>query len=102
MKNLQKSFSRAFVQGTLTGVFMVLTACTSVAWSQCEAGEVALELTIGTDAWGYEMYWEIAPVAWVVDHSNSLRVEAIRMVLAAMERATWDQGERHTAAMLSL
>jgi hypothetical protein len=61
MKNLQKSFSRAFIQGTLTGVFMVLTACTSVAWSQCEAGEVALELTLGTDAWGYEMYWEIAP-----------------------------------------
>ena len=61
MKNLQKSFSHTFIQAILTGVFMVITTLSSVVWSQCEAGEVALELTIGTDAWGYEMYWEIAP-----------------------------------------
>lgn len=33
----------------------------TTASAQCEAGEIALEFVIDTDAWGYEMYWELAP-----------------------------------------
>ena len=29
--------------------------------SQCEEGETAIEFVIDTDAWGYEMYWELTP-----------------------------------------
>jgi hypothetical protein len=29
--------------------------------AQCDVGETALEMTIFTDAWGYETYWELVP-----------------------------------------
>lgn len=31
------------------------------AWGQCGAGETAVTFDIDTDAWGYEVYWEIVP-----------------------------------------
>lgn len=46
--------------------------------AQCEAGEVALEWAIQTDAWGYEMYWELTPsgvacgdVSFIASNGNS-------------------------------
>lgn len=30
-------------------------------FAQCAAGETAVEFVIDTDAWGYEMYWELTP-----------------------------------------
>ncbi len=61
MKNFQKSFFQAVSDVRLVGVILILTFGKSTSWSQCDAGEVALELTVGTDAWGNEMYWEITP-----------------------------------------
>lgn len=33
----------------------------SAVIAQCAEGEVAIEFVIDTDAWGYEMYWELTP-----------------------------------------
>ena len=30
-------------------------------FAQCDEGETALDFVIDTDAWGYEMYWELTP-----------------------------------------
>ena len=27
--------------------------------AQCDAGDVEIDFVIDTDAWGYEMYWEL-------------------------------------------
>lgn len=42
----------------VAGVFILLTA---LANAQCAAGETELVLTIHTDDWGYEAYWQITP-----------------------------------------
>ena len=31
------------------------------AFAQCEGDSVSVSLDITTDAWGYEMYWELIP-----------------------------------------
>jgi Secretion system C-terminal sorting domain len=38
----------------------IITLSTS-AYTQCEAGEVALTMVLQTDAWPYETYWELVP-----------------------------------------
>lgn len=40
----------------LSGVFFA-----QLAFGQCGPDEVEITFLIGTDAWGYEMYWEIVP-----------------------------------------
>lgn len=37
----------------------VFLAISTAAWGQCPAGESAVTVTTDTDAWGYEVYWEI-------------------------------------------
>jgi hypothetical protein len=38
-----------------------LVAFNNAAWTQCIAGETELVITISTDQWGYECYWQITP-----------------------------------------
>lgn len=42
----------------VTGIFILVTG---LANAQCAAGETELVLTIHTDDWGYEAYWQITP-----------------------------------------
>lgn len=42
-----------------TAIFLWAMGASGIA--QCEDNEVALSFLIGTDAWGYEMYWEVVP-----------------------------------------
>ena len=41
----------------LCGVLMA----SAELFAQCDEGETALDFVIDTDAWGYEMYWELTP-----------------------------------------
>ncbi|MFZ8836341.1 MAG: T9SS type A sorting domain-containing protein [Flavobacteriales bacterium] len=43
------------------GSLMMYALTNSIISAQCDAGEVAIEFVIDTDAWGYEMYWELTP-----------------------------------------
>lgn len=53
---------RKFYQtGSSFFLSFLFIALVSEATAQCEAGEVALTMTIGVDAWGQETYWEIVP-----------------------------------------
>jgi len=49
------------MKGILT--LIALLALNFAATAQCEQGEIALNMVIYTDAWGYETYWEIVPGA---------------------------------------
>jgi hypothetical protein len=40
---------------------LVVLCCAQNALSQCGPDEVEVTFVIGTDGWGYEMYWEIVP-----------------------------------------
>jgi hypothetical protein len=40
---------------------LILIAFAAPAFSQCTVGEVEVEVHIITDAWGYEVYWELLP-----------------------------------------
>jgi hypothetical protein len=48
------------------GLIALVFACifswtSSSANAQCEEGETTVEFVIGTDNWGYEIYWELTP-----------------------------------------
>ena len=48
------------------GLIALVFACmfslvSSSANAQCEEGETSVEFVIGTDNWGYEIYWELTP-----------------------------------------
>ncbi|MDE0872006.1 MAG: hypothetical protein OSA37_08825, partial [Flavobacteriales bacterium] len=61
MKNSHKFHFESLSKGLLSAVLFAATGFLTNSHAQCEAGEVSIEWTIFTDAWGYEMYWEIAP-----------------------------------------
>ena len=42
------------------GLLAALSAPTDLL-SQCDEGQTPIEFVIDTDAWGYEMYWELTP-----------------------------------------
>lgn len=42
------------------GLLAALSAPTNLL-SQCDEGQTPIEFVIDTDAWGYEMYWELTP-----------------------------------------
>jgi hypothetical protein len=37
------------------------TLLSTFLWAQCDIGQVETSLNLYTDAWGYELYWEIVP-----------------------------------------
>ncbi|MFT4682532.1 MAG: hypothetical protein ACJAU0_001092 [Flavobacteriales bacterium] len=43
----------------LFSLAMIFSACS--AYSQCEIGETEMTISIQTDNWGYETYWELRP-----------------------------------------
>ena len=45
----------------LTILFLLLIPFVQHSFAQCEAGEVEVEFVLHTDAWGYELYWELTP-----------------------------------------
>jgi hypothetical protein len=47
------------MKGTLT--LIALLALNFAATAQCAQGEIALDMVIYSDAWGYETYWELVP-----------------------------------------
>lgn len=47
--------------GLSLAMFLLLTAISTGASAQCEEGEGELTMTIQTDNWGYETYWELRP-----------------------------------------
>lgn len=61
MKKFVKSLFFCLFPGKSVSIFVILTSIAGFSWSQCAIGEVELELSLLTDAWGYEVYWEIAP-----------------------------------------
>ncbi|MGY8941500.1 MAG: hypothetical protein ACKVJH_05645 [Flavobacteriales bacterium] len=61
MKNSHKFHFALFSKSLLSAVLFAATVFLTNSHAQCEAGEVAIEWTITTDAWGYEMYWEMTP-----------------------------------------
>ena len=45
----------------VTFVFLAFLGFTNRANAQCLAGEVAVSFDVNTDAYGYELYWELVP-----------------------------------------
>lgn len=43
-----------------------------MVWAQCDAGDVEIDFVIDTDAWGYEMYWELTPTGAECGSENFL------------------------------
>ena len=48
---------------------IILLFLTLFATAQCPTGETEVTIDVGTDNWGYEIYWELTPAgnAWFVD-----------------------------------
>lgn len=49
-----KSSNLFVIMGLIVGLMVPKSA-----WTQCAAGETVLELTVTTDEWGYEGYWQL-------------------------------------------
>ena len=47
--------------GLRLGVLICVSSLANGLMAQCAEGETVLEFVIDTDAWGYEMYWELTP-----------------------------------------
>jgi hypothetical protein len=53
--NLAKSANRLVLSALFFALFQ------TAAFTQCNSGEVEVQFILDTDAWGYEVYWELYP-----------------------------------------